>query len=107
MSKEVLRKGLQDSIMEFCESNDWEKDKIEDIVEDSESFYNYIEEHDDLKEKMYEFFRNLFDEYDSYRFYNNPIPALIYDNDYMERRKKEIKDEADNFFNFGGIKTDK
>lgn len=102
-SKEPCRKILEDIVVKFCEDNDWEGEQIDRITEDSEAFYDYLDEHEDLKDKMFEFFQTLLDDYSFYRFHNEPIPALIDSEHYMSERKKGIEEEAENFFNFGPL----
>lgn len=97
-----MNKILTDFLLKVCDKHDWQKEDIENLL-NKEDFEQFIEDNEDLKDLMYEAFRTLLDKYVSFRFYNEPIPALIISPKYMEKRKQKIENEATNFFNFGGI----
>ena len=97
-----MNKILTDFLLKVCDKYDWQKEDIEKLL-DKETFDLFIEDNEDLRDLMYEAFRTLLDKYVSFRFYNDPIPALTMSPKYMEKRKQKIESEATNFFNFGGF----
>lgn len=91
-------------LKEFLDATDFDCNKAEKAVENFDDFYEFVENNEGLKQEMYGFFYKMLDDYILFRFYNSPIPALITNQDYMEKYKTSVMDQARTFFNFGGIK---
>lgn len=80
------------------------KNNAEEAIISYDEFYEFVENNDQLKEYMYEFFYKLLDDYVSFKFYHRPIPALADDEAYMKKYKQETLNQGRTFFNFGGIR---
>lgn len=94
---------LKEVIKEFLKAVDRDCDNAEKAVESYDDFYEFIEDHEDLKEKMYGFFYKMLDNYVLFKFYTSPIPALVENKEYMDKYKNDVMETARTFFNFGGI----
>lgn len=94
---------LTEVIKEFLKITDTNKNNAEKAVKSYIDFYEFVEDHDDLKDSIYGFFYRLLDDYITFRFYNRPVPALEDSEQYMAEYKQNILNQANTFFNFGGI----
>lgn len=94
---------LRSVIKEFLSAVDYNCDKAERAVIDFNDFYEFIEHNEGLKQEMYTFFQKMLDDYIGFKFYTEPIPALITNKKYMKDYKKGVLETARTFFNFGGI----
>lgn len=102
----IENKLLKDFIQKVGDQHDWKKEDIEELV-DRITFFEFVEDNEDLKfDIIYEFFFQLLNKWIGFKFYNDPIPALEDDPEYMENRKKALLEEADRFFNFGGLRDE-
>ena len=95
---------LKETLKTFLEAVDYDCAKAEKAVASYEDFCEFIENNEALQENMYGFFYKMLDSYVEFRFYTEPIPALIENNEYMETYKKDVMKTAKTFFDFGGIK---
>lgn len=94
---------LTQVIDKFNEATEYRKSKAKDAVSSYAEFFDFVEKHDDLKDNIYGFFYKLLDDYISYKYYTMPIPALADNKEYMENYRKQVIEQANTFFNFGGI----
>ena len=97
---------LKEVIKEFIKIVGNDKDTAEIAIENFDDFRDFIEDHDDLKEKMYGFFYKLLDDYVLFKFYTSPIPALVENKEYMDKYAKDVLLTAQTFFNFGGLTSE-
>lgn len=95
---------LNEVLRSFMEIVEHDKSKAMEKTLSFSEFYEFAENNEDFKQTMYGFFYKMLDEYITFRFYTEPIPALVDNKDYMEKYKKDVMETAKTFFNFGGIK---
>lgn len=98
---------LKEVLKEFLKSINYDKEFAENYINNYTEFYDFVEDHEDLKENMYKFFYKMLDNYVLFRFYTEPIPALIENEDYMRKFKRDVRKKAYKFFNYGGLMGDK
>jgi hypothetical protein len=96
-------KILTEAICEFLKATDKDCERAENVVSSFLRFYEFVEDNENLKDVMYEFFYKLFDDFILFKFYTSPIPALEDSETYMEKYRADVQKQADTFFNFGGF----
>lgn len=95
---------LKETLKTFLKAVDYDCAKAEKAVASYEDFCEFVENNEALQENMYGFFYKMLDSYVGFRFYTEPIPALVDNKEYMDRYKENVMNTAKTFFNFGGIK---
>ena len=94
---------LTEVLKNFLQATDKNCKNAEKALVSYTDFYEFVEDHEDLKDAMYGFFYQMLDDYVLFKFYDTPIPALITDQKYMADFKRTTLEKARTFFNFGGI----
>ena len=94
---------LKDVIKEFLKLTETDCKTAEEFTENYTIFFNFVEENIHIKDAMYTFFFIMLQNYIIYRFYTEPMPALIDDEEYMRKFKRDTFKKAYKFFNYGGL----
>lgn len=94
---------LKEVLKEFLKITETDCKIAEEFTQDYITFFYFIEDNIHLKDTMYNFFYTMLKNYIIYRFYTEPIPALIDDKEYMRKFKRNALKKAYKFFNYGGI----
>ena len=95
---------LKETLKTFLEAVEYDCAKAEKAVASYEGFCEFVENNEALQENMYGFFYKMLDNYVLFKFYTSPIPALITNEEYMDKYREGVLNTAKTFFNFGGIK---
>lgn len=98
---------LKEVIKEFLKVTEADCKIAEEFTQNYTMFFNFIEDNIHLKDAMYNFFYTMLNNYIIFRFYTEPIPALIENKDYMRKYKRDTFKKAYKFFNYGSIIGDK
>ena len=94
---------LKEVLREFLKITETNCKNAEEFTTNYTTFFDFVEENEHLKDAMYNFFYTMLNNYIIFRFYTEPIPALIENKEYMRKFKRNIFKQADNFFNYGGF----
>lgn len=94
---------LKEVLKEFLKITETDCKNAEEVTKDYTIFFNFVEDNIHLKDAMYTFFYTMLKNYIIYRFYTEPIPALIDDAEYMRKFKRDTLKKAYKFFNYGGL----
>lgn len=94
---------LKEVIKDFLKIIKSDCKNAEEFTQNYTMFFNFVEDNIHLKDAIYNFFYIMLKNYIIFKFYTEPIPALVENKDYMRKFKRDILKKAYKFFNYGGI----